>query len=186
MKKHVKKQYMESIITKLSEKISHYEILNNLIPGTALCFILSYLGYPILDYGVGTCAMICYLVGLINNRFSSLIIEGVCRTTKFVKWRKYELYNLAKKERPFVETMLENANMYRAFVSVFFVSLVAYGIQKILPKSTFLQDYGLCILLSSLFLLFLFSYRKQVNKYVVKSIDEVQHKHNESENNKTE
>jgi hypothetical protein len=177
---------MESILSKLPEKISHYEILNNLIPGTALCFILSYLGYPILDYGVGTCVMICYLVGLINNRFSSLVIESICRKTKFVEWRQHELYDLAKKERPFVETFLESANMYRAFISVFFVSLIAYGIQKILPESTFLQDYGLWILLSSLFLLFLFSYRKQVNKYVVKSIDEVQHKHNESENNKTE
>lgn len=32
---------METIISKISEKISRYEILNNLIPGTALCFILS-------------------------------------------------------------------------------------------------------------------------------------------------
>lgn len=118
--------------------------------------------------------MICYLAGLINNRFSSLIIEWLCRKTKLIKWRDYSLYNSAKKERPFVDTLQEIANMYRAFVSVFFVSLIAFGIQKLLPYCTFLQDYGLWILLSLMFLLFLFSYRKQVNEYVVKNIDEVE------------
>ena len=170
---------METIISKISEKISRYEILNNLIPGTALCFILSYIGYPILDYSAGVCVMICYLVGLINSRFSSLVIEWLCRKTKLIKWRNYSLYNSAKKERPFVGTLQEIANVYRAFVSVFFVSLIAYGIQKLLPNCTFLQDYGLWILLSLMFLLFLLSYRKQVNEYVIKHIDEVQNQSKE-------
>jgi uncharacterized membrane protein YbhN (UPF0104 family) len=165
---------METIISKISEKISRYEILNNLIPGTALCFILSYIGYPILDYSTGVCIMICYLVGLINSRFSSLVIEWLCRKTKLIEWRDYSLYNSAKKERPFVGALQENANVYRAFVSVFFVSLIAYGIQKLILYCTFLQDYGLWILLSLMFLLFLLSYRKQVNEYVVKNIDEVE------------
>lgn len=176
---------METILTKLSETFSRYEILNNLIPGSALCFILSYMGYPILDYSVGACIVICYLVGLINSRFSSLVVEGICRKTKLVKWREYEQYNLAKKERPFLESILESANMYRSFLSVFFISLIAYGVQKILSKCAFIQRYDLWILLSLLFLLFLFSYRKQVNNYVVKNIDEVQKKHDESESEKT-
>ena len=174
---------METIISKISEKISRYEIINNLIPGTALCFILSYIGYPILDYSAGVCVMICYLVGLINSRFSSLVIEWLCRKTKLIKWRNYSLYNSAKKERSFVGTLQENANMYRAFVSVFFVSLIAYGIQKLLPYCTFLQNYGLWILLSLMFLLFLLSYRKQVNEYVVKNIDEVESLKKQENNN---
>lgn len=177
---------METILTKLSETFSHYEILNNLIPGSALCFILSYMGYPILDYSVGVCIVICYLVGLINSRFSSLVVEGICRKTKFIKWREYEQYNLAKKERPFLESILESANMYRAFLSVFLISLIAYGFQKILPQCGFIQRYDLWILLSLLFLLFLFSYRKQVNNYIVKNIDDVQNKPKESQNEKTE
>ena len=165
---------METIISKILENISRYEILNNLIPGSALCFILSYLGYPILDYNYGVCIVICYLVGLINGRFSSLVIEWLCKKTKLIKWRKYSLYNSAKKERPFVETLQEIANMYRAFVSVFFISLIAYVIQLILPQCGFLQDNGIWILIVVLLVLFLFSYRKQVNEYVVKNIDEVE------------
>lgn len=172
---------METTISKLLEKISRYEIINNLIPGTALCFILSYFGYPILDYDIGVCLIICYFVGLINSRFSSLVLEGLCKKTKLIKWREYELYNKAKKERPFVETMQECANMFRAFVSVFLISLAAYFIQQILPNNLFLQNNGLWILIAMLFLLFLFSYRKQVNHYVVKNIDEVEQAHKESQ-----
>lgn len=175
---------METIISKISEKISRYEIINNLIPGTALCFILSYIGYPILDYSAGVCVMICYLVGLINSRFSSLIIEWLCRKTKLIKWRDYSLYNSAKKERPFVGTLQEIANMYRSFVSVSLISLIAYVIQRILPQCVFLQNNGIWILIVLLLVLFFFSYRKQVNEYVVKNIDEVENdKKSEKVNN---
>ena len=159
-------------ISKLSEKISHYEFLVNLIPGSALCFILSYIGYPILDYNMVVCIAICYLVGLINGRFASLVIEGLCRITKFIKWKEYEFYIAAKEKRPYIEKMQEEANMFRSFVSVFFVSIIAYGVKQILPLCDFLQQNGFCILMALLFLLFLFSYRKQTNKYVVKNIDE--------------
>jgi len=165
---------METIILKILESISRYEILNNLIPGTALCLILSYMGYPILDYNFGACIVICYILGFINGRFSSLVIEWLCKKTKFIKWRDYSLYNSAKKERPFVSTLQENANMYRAFVSVFFISLIAYIMQLILSECVFLQKNGFWILMILLFVLFLFSYRKQVNDYVVKNIDEVE------------
>lgn len=165
---------METILTKLLETFSRYEILNNLIPGSALCLILSYLGYPILDYNFGVCIVICYLMGFINGRFSSLVIEWFCKKTKLIKWRKYSLYNSTKKERPFVETLQEIANVYRAFISVFLISLFAYVIQRILPHCVFLQNNGIWILIVLLLVLFLFSYRKQVNEYVVKNIDEVE------------
>lgn len=164
---------METFLTKLLEKISHYEILNNLIPGSALCFILSYLGYPILDYNIWACIVICYLVGIVNSRFSSVVIEPICRKTHFIQWRDYELYNKAKKERPFIATLLECANMFRAFTSVFLISLCAYGIMQLSIKWIWLAQNGIWILLIALLVLFAFSYRKQINEYVVKNIDEV-------------
>lgn len=163
---------METFITKLFEKISRYEILNNLIPGSALCFILSYLGYPILDYNVWTSIVICYLVGIVNSRFSSIVIEPICKKTHFVRWRKYEHYNKAKKERPFIVTLQESANMYRAFISVFLISICAYGLMKLSIKWTWLALNGIWILLVALLVLFALSYRKQINEYVIKNIDE--------------
>ena len=164
---------METILTKLLEKISHYEILNNIIPGSALCLILSYIGYPILEYNVWACIVICYLVGIVNSRFSSIVIEWICRKTHFVKWRDYELYNKAKKERPFIVTLQESANMFRAFSSVFVISLCGYGLMELSTKWIWLTQNGIWILLVALLVLFAFSYRKQINKYVVKNIDEV-------------
>lgn len=164
---------METFLTKLFEKISHYEILNNLIPGSALCLILNYIGYPILEYNGWVCIVICYLVGIINSRFSSVAIEWICKKTHLIEWRDYELYNKAKKERPFIATLQESANMFRAFFSVFFISLCAYGIMKLSIKWTWLAQYGMLILLVALLLLFALSYCKQINKYVVKNIDEV-------------
>lgn len=164
---------METFLTKLLEKISHYEILNNLIPGSALCFILSYIGYPILNYNVWACIVICYLVGIVNSRFSSVVIELICRKTHFIQWRDYELYNKAKKERPFIATLLGNANMFRAFTSVFLISLCAYGLMRLSTKWIWLAQNGIWMLLVTLLVLFAFSYRKQINEYVVKNIDEV-------------
>lgn len=172
---------MENFLTKILEKISKYEIVNNLIPGTALCFILSYIGYPILDYNFGICLIICYLVGIINGRFSSVVIETICKKTKFVQWKDYTLYNNAKKVRPFVETLQENANMYRSFASVFLISLIAYIVQKNLSECDFLKNHGLWILMLLLVILYMFSYRKQINDYVVKNIDEVEQEEKEKE-----
>lgn len=164
---------METFFTKLLEKISHYEILNNLIPGSALCFILSYIGFPILDYNVWAGIVICYLVGIVNSRFSSVFIEPICRKTHIIQWRDYKLYNKAKKERPFIASLLESANMFRSFVSVFFISLCAYGIMLLSIKWVWLAQNGLWLLLLALMVLFVLAYRKQINKYVVKNIDEI-------------
>lgn len=164
---------MESILTKLLEKVSHYEIVNNLIPGAALCFILSYIGYPILDHDFGKCVIVCYLMGVVNSRFSSLFVEWLFRKSHFIEWRNYDLYCRAKKEKPFVGTLLEIANMYRAFVSVFIISLAAYGLMLLSGKWLWLSQNSTWVLLVLALVLFAFSYRKQTNEYVVKNIDEV-------------
>lgn len=163
-----------TIITDLSKKISRYDIMTNLIPGFVLYVILNRLGYNLSSGNeilIQLC--VCYILGLINGRFSSFVIEGVCRTCKFVKWRDYDLYNKAKKERPFIATLQESANMYRSFASLFLLSLLAVLYKRVCCNSLWMCENGYWIVLILLFLLFVFSYRKQVNDYVVKNIDEV-------------
>lgn len=95
------------------------------------------------------------------------------RKFKWVEWRDYNKYNKAKAARPFIATLQETANQFRAFTSMFVLALlsVAYhSIQSVWPLA---QKYGYIVILFLLFLLFIFSYRKQVNDYVVKNIDEV-------------
>lgn len=66
---------MEQIISLLIKSISRYEFLNNLIPGVMLCYILKSIGYDFIDNNWLINFIIYYFAGLINSRFSSLIIE---------------------------------------------------------------------------------------------------------------
>ena len=87
---------MEKLFETIIGKISRYEIITNLIPGTLLLFILSLIGFDILFDNVVLNIISSYYVGLVNNRFSSLCIEGVMRKFKWVEWRDYNKYNKAK------------------------------------------------------------------------------------------
>lgn len=160
------------IIEKMLEKLTYYEFLNYLIPGTVLSFILKYLGFQIFSNEVFVNIIICYLVGLINSRFSSVCIEELLKKTKFIKWKKYEEYYNAKKARPFIEKFMAHANMYRAFISVFVLSIGAFLYKEFVCGWKFASNNGDWILLILLLILFLFSYRKQINEYVVKNIEE--------------
>ena len=112
-------------LVKLIGKLSKYEILNNLLPGAVMCYLLSLIGYSLWQNEWFLNVVISYVIGMICSRFSSLCIEWLFRKCKFIQWRKYDLYNKAKEKRPFIATLQENANMYRTFTSVFFLALVA-------------------------------------------------------------
>lgn len=165
---------ISTIITDISKKISRYEIINNLIPGFVLFVLLKQLGFQQLNIEeTWLQIVVCYILGLINSRFSSLIVEGLSRKLKFIEWRDYAKFNETKAKRPFVATLQESANMYRAFASLFLLSLLAVLSKLICCNCPWMQNNGYWIVLILLFLLYIFSYRKQVNDYVVKNIDEV-------------
>lgn len=163
---------MEQII-KLLSKISKYEILNNLIPGVALSFILTKSGYAVWCSDWVVNVVVSYFVGMICSRFSSLCIEEPFKKWGWIKWREYEQYNKAKSQRPFITLLQENANMYRSLAGAFILALLAVGYSKIRYTSVCLHDIELPVLILLLALLYIFSYRKQINDYVVKNIDEV-------------
>lgn len=164
---------MENLINTFFKSISRYEFINNLIPGIVLCFVLKYIGYNVIDGDILTNIITCYIAGLINGRVSSLLVEWVCRKTSLIEWRDYDLYRKAKEVRPFIATMQEVANMYRSMASVFLISLFAIVYKLIYTKFIWLQQNGYWIIIIILCGLFLFSYIKQVNDYVVKNIDDV-------------
>ena len=138
-----------------------------------MCYILSIIGYKIWLDGWFLNVVIAYIVGMICSRFSSVCIESLFKKYKWIQWRDYELYNKAKKERPYIATLLENANMYRTFVAVFFLAFVAIGCKELEGCWAFFPKIEPFILLLALLLLFVFSYIKQTNEYVIKNIDEV-------------
>ena len=65
-------------IKAILEKLSSYNILTNIIPGAVLCVVLRYLvGYDLFaDNNWFVLGVLFYILGVINNRFSSLVIGG--------------------------------------------------------------------------------------------------------------
>lgn len=166
---------MEHLIKFLS-KFSKYELLNNLIPGVAMSYILSSIGYKVWGENWVVNIVAAYFIGMICSRFSSLCIEEPFKKWKWIEWREYEEYNKAKNARPFVALLLGNANMYRCFAAVFFLSTLAYIYFQLRTMWAWLNYIEMPVLLLLLATLYVFSYRKQINDYVVKHIDEVNSK----------
>lgn len=164
---------MEKLFETVIGKISRYEIITNFIPGALLLFILTQIGFDILLGNVFLNIISSYYIGLVNNRFSSLCIEGLMRRHKWIEWRDYDKYNKAITARPFIATLQETANQFRAITAVFVLALLAIVYRLLQTISPLIKEYGYVIVILLLFLLFFFSYRKQVNDYVVKNIDEV-------------
>lgn len=164
---------METLFGKFISMLSRYEIITNLIPGALLVYILNQFGIPIWSDNIYFNIAACYFVGMVNNRFSSLCIEEPLKKIGWIKWREYGEYNTAKKERPFIVTLQEMANQFRAMTAVFLLSILGLLYKLLASQCNCIMNYGYVILIVLLFVLFIFSYRKQINDYVVKNIDEV-------------
>lgn len=75
------------------DKVSQYNIITNILPGTILCIVLKYLvGYEIIVDEPYLNGFIFYFAGMINNRIGSLLIEPFCKWTHIVKFANYSDY----------------------------------------------------------------------------------------------
>lgn len=163
---------MTDIIKELLGKLSRYEILNNLLPGMIMVYILNHIGYDIeLAYWWQN-ALIAYVAGLVCGRVSSLLLEPLCEKCKLINKQEYANYNKTKESRPFVVTLVEIANMYRTLSAVFLIAIVAIAYKFALCNWEWIRDFNSAIQLAALFVLFILSYAKQYG-YVVKNIKDV-------------
>lgn len=156
-------------VEKILEKISQYEIWNNIIPGIALCLIFKYLIN--VDWLNGTVLeqfFVVYLVGIVNGRVGSIVIEPFFKKISDV--RKYELFVKAEKLDEKITKISAINNKYRALASVAFISLISYLVLKFNWNADWCASLKPAIVLFSLFILFALSYRKQTS-YVSKRVD---------------
>lgn len=74
---------------RLPERISAYELLNNLIPGAVLyALVCWHTGSHLLD-NLFLEMVVCYFVGLITGRFGSLVIEPPFKKLKVIEMKDY-------------------------------------------------------------------------------------------------
>lgn len=160
-------------------KISSYNILNYLIPGSVFCVLASKLtegdftGNDLL-----TSLILFYFAGLVVSRVGSLLIEDPLRKVKFLAFATYSDFQEAEKKDKKVEILSEANNVYRTFTSVFlmlFVTKVYFYIKEVCNIPDAIMEL---IVLASLFILFLLSYRKQT-KYVFNRVKNITDKTND-------
>jgi len=154
---------------KLLAKLSSYNLFNYLLPGIIFSILLEKItNYSIIHKDIMIEAFLAYFIGLIISRISSLVVEPILQKIKFVKFSEYKDFLLASERDKKIELLSELNNMYRVFISLFFILITIVLYEK------FLQDifvgYTNYIATIGLLILFLFSYRKQTS-YITKRIE---------------
>ena len=169
---------MEELLAQLVEKISSYNIVNNLYPGILFVYVLKIMfGTNLLSNNWFENLIVFYFVGMVLSRIGSIVIEPVMKKIKIIKYAPYQDYVKASSIDPLVDTLSETNNTYRTLLSTFicvFMYKLGASINEICLKNeiTFLQENRDWILLALLILLFVFSYVKQTS-YVRKRVESV-------------
>lgn len=169
---------MEELLTQIVEKISSYNIVNNLYPGILFVYVLKIMfGTNLLSNNWFENLIVFYFVGMVLSRVGSIIIESVMKKIKIIKYAPYQDYVKASSIDPLVATLSETNNTYRTLLSAFicaFMYKLGASINEICLKNkiTFLQENKDWILLTLLIFLFVFSYVKQTS-YVRKRVESV-------------
>lgn len=156
---------------KLFDKLSSYNLFNNLLPGIIISTIITKMIISInFTFNLLESLFLYYFVGMIISRIGSLIVEPACRYCHFVRYAEYSLYLDAIKIDQSISILLETNNMYRTFLTGILIILLfeIYSIAEIAGK-TFCGEKLNLIIVIGMILLFAFSYRKQTS-YIRKRI----------------
>lgn len=162
-------------MTTILNKISSYNLVNYILPGTIFYIALNKLfNFEMVEkYTLFESIIVYYFLGLLLSRFGSLVIETTLKKIKFIKFKDYNNYVECEKKDSKIALLSEKNNMYRTFLSVFVILLILY---LALTFVGFIIFSGwTCTLLFGFTLLFSFSYRKQT-QYIFSRCTKIQHK----------
>lgn len=152
------------------EKLSSYNIFNYLLPGIVFSILTSkFTSTNLIFDNLVIGAFLYYFIGLVISRVGSVIIEPLLKRIKFLKFADYKDFVSVSKTDNKLEILSEANNMYRTFVSMFSILFLIIGFQRLSEFFIIFKNNQDLILLAVLFVLFLFSYRKQTD-YITKRI----------------
>ena len=150
------------------EKISSYNIFNNLLPGALFIYFLEK-SFQISLSGtdIVKSLVLYYFIGLIISRVGSIFVEPLLKLFRLVRFRPYTDYISACKIDQKIELLQEIANMYRTFRTMSLLLCAAfYSMEMLTGKNLGLSKYLSVFCIESL----IKSYIKQVG-FIVKRID---------------
>ncbi len=152
----------------LIEKISSYNLFNYLFPGVLYVIIINKITtYNMIQENIFIGAFLYYFIGLVISRIGSLLIEPILK--KMAVFANYSDFISASKEDDKIELLSEVNNMYRTLISLFTVLLVSKLYNILSDNFNFLKLILPYLLVISLIVLFIFSFKKQT-AYIVKRV----------------
>lgn len=153
------------------DKISSYNLFNYLLPGILLiCISKQFTGYNFAQANDFIGAFLYYFIGMVISRFGSLFIEPALKKISFLKFADYKSFVSASKKDEKIELFSEVNNTYRTITAMFVILLLLKLYNHFQVRWDIPQNATTLILVVLIFLMFLFSYRKQTN-YITKRID---------------
>lgn len=110
-----------------------------------------------------------YFIGLVISRVGSIVIEPLLRRISFVHFDDYKSFVVAAKADDKLELLSEVNNTYRTLCSLFMLLILLKLYEFIETMLPVLSKWNVFILLVMLFIIFLLSYRKQI-EYISKRV----------------
>jgi hypothetical protein len=158
-------------MTDLIQKISSYNLFNYLLPGILFSVALEKFGLVAFDHeNLVIEAFVFYFIGLSISRFGSLITEPILKKIKFLKFALYKDFISASKKDPQIEIFSEANNTYRTLTSMIILLILLKAYSEFELLFPMLIAWRLWFLLVLLFIIFLYSYKKQTD-YISKRIN---------------
>lgn len=155
----------------LIEKISSYQIFNNLVPGVIFVkFINATTSISVVTGSLVSDALVWYFAGMILSRLGSLIIEPLLLKLRLIRKGDYADFLRAEKADDKIKPILESCNSYRTFAAIPVVVLFVHVYLWIEAQWLPLVGFRSSFLMLAMLALFLFSYIKQYG-YVTKRVD---------------
>ena len=152
------------ILKLVIDKLSLYNFLTNILPGTVLCVILKYLvGYDLIPDDYYQAGIVFYFVGMVNSRVGSLVIEPILKAISWVKFAPYSEFLRAEKDDAKLTMLSQENNVFRSYISVMFISILGYIYKTCSLDLRLSLNNESLVLIVVLFVLFLFAYKKQTS-----------------------
>jgi hypothetical protein len=144
------------------ERISNYQFINNLLPGTVFVYFLNHFtGFTIQNDNIFVSLFIYYFAGIIISRFGSIVIEPILKKTKFITYQPYNNYIFASLRDKKINLLMEHNNLFRSLLAMLLLMGLSIIFDKLQILSSFFKQNDKIIVLLLLIILFLFSFRKQ-------------------------
>lgn len=161
------------ILKLVIDKLSQYNFLTNILPGTVLCVILKYLvGYDLIPDDYYQAGIVFYFVGMVNSRVGSLVIEPILKAISWVKFAPYSEFLRAEKEDAKLTILSQENNVFRSYISLMFISIWGYIYKNCSLDLRLSLNNESLVLIVILFVLFLFAYKKQTS-FVRKRVENI-------------